>query len=116
MADNRIYLCPGCRRGTGDTSESERDLLNRALANAGLDGEFAVVVGDCMGGCEAPVSIGFNGNGRAGYVFNGVSVVQDMDDILTFCRAYLRAEKGWIVDARALGRLRHCLRARVPGL
>jgi predicted metal-binding protein len=34
--------------------------------------------------------------------------------VLAFCHAYLAAKDGWIEDARPLGRLRHCLRARIP--
>lgn len=85
-----------------------------ALANAGVGDVFEVAEMANLGGCSDPVGIAFQGLGRASYVFSGLVVASDITDIVAFCRAYLAADKGWIVDARPLGRLRHCLRARVP--
>ena len=109
----RVFLCASCRRGGGDVA-TDCDLLRAALAEAGLGEAFRVASVDCMGGCAAPVSVGFQGPGRATYLFNGVTIGEDRGDIIAFCRAWLAADAGWIEDARPLGRLRFCLRARVP--
>ena len=53
--------------------------------------------------------------GRATYVFGALSAA-DADDIARFVAAYRVAPKGWIADARPLGRLRDCLVARVPAM
>ena len=70
----------------------------------------------CMGACESPVSLGLQGAGRASYVFAGVQPTQDAADIAATCQTYLDAPAGWIEDARPCGRLRDCLRARLPAL
>jgi predicted metal-binding protein len=48
-------------------------------------------------------------------VFAGV---QDTDaaDVLNFAKLYDESADGWIEDARPLGRLRFCLKTRVPAL
>lgn len=71
---------------------------------------------ECMGGCDQPASIGLQAPNRASYVFSGVDVQKDADDILTTCTAYLEAKDGWIENALSCGRLRHLLRARIPAL
>ncbi len=114
-APNRILICTGCRRDEG-SGEADRARLSRALAEAGLADDFSIGAAECLSGCEAPVSLGFQGRARASYVFNGVSVAGDIADIVAMCHAYLAAPDGWIADARPLGRLRFRLRARIPAL
>lgn len=112
---NRILICAGCRQDEG-SGEADRALLADALAGAGLADDFSVGAAECLSGCEAPVSLGFQGRARASYVFNGVSLATDIADIIAMCHAYLAAPDGWIGDARPLGRLRFRLRARIPAL
>ncbi|MDN3721950.1 DUF1636 family protein [Roseibium salinum] len=77
---------------------------------------FSIETADCMGACEQPISLALQGEGRATYLFAGLSIPDDIEDIVATGRTYLDAENGWIEDARPCGRLRFCLRARVPAL
>lgn len=117
---NRILLCRTCNREpgpeTGPGFETERDLLADALSGQQLDTRFEVAAVDCMGACEQPVSLAFQGKGRATLVFAGLSIAEDVGDIIATGRAWLAARDGWIEDARPCGRLRLCLRTRIPAL
>ena len=67
----------------------------------------------CLDACDKPVALTFQGAGAA-YVFHGVKLTEDAADIAATARAYLESPDGWIEDARPCGRLRFCLRARLP--
>lgn len=110
----RILICSTCE---GERSrKSEVDTVNDALKRAGLTGQVSVEFAGCIGSCKAPVSIGLQGDGRASYVFSGLDLLDDADDIAATCRAYLNTRKGWIIDAHVCGRLRECLQTRLPAL
>ncbi len=87
------------------------DALRAALAEAGL----AVQVRDwpCMNACSRPVSLAFRAPQKATYLFGDVTP-QDAGDVVAFAKLYAASPDGWIDDARAAGRLRHCLIGRVP--
>ena len=112
---NRILICNTCARAqdAGPLAD-EIDELRNALISAGFATQFEVAEVGCFGGCSDPSGIGFQGQDRASYVFSGTDITSDLKDVLAFCEAYLAAKEGWIEDARPLGRLRHCLRARIP--
>ena len=76
---------------------------------------WEVVIHDCLSVCAEPVSVAAQADGKATYVFAGV---QDTDaaDVLAFAKLYDDSADGWINDARPLGRLRFCLKTRVPAL
>lgn len=87
-----------------------------AALRAVLDRETAPVhVVECLSVCTAPVTLAAQGRGRATYVFAGITA-EDAADIAAFARAYEAAPAGWIEDARPLGRLRFCLKTRVPAM
>lgn len=90
--------------------------MNDALRRAGLADQVNVEFAGCIGSCTAPITIGLQGNGRASYVFSGINLLDDADDIAATTLAYLNARKGWIVDAHVCGRLRECLQTRLPAL
>ncbi len=112
---NRVLICNTCARAS-DAGPLALDVeaLRDALQSAGLAEQFVVAEVGCFGGCSDPSGIAFQGQDRASYVFSGTDLASDLNDVLAFCDAYLRAKDGWIEDARPLGRLRHCLRARIP--
>ena len=102
--ERRILICSTC---AGDGA-------GLAEALAGLNG-WAVEMHPCLSVCEAPVALAAQAAGRATYVFAGLTP-QDAGDVRSFAAAYEAAPAGWIEDARPLGRLRFCLRSRVPAL
>lgn len=110
-----LLICDTCQRDSGTAAE-DRAILTRQLGAAGLADQVSVVASACLGSCADPASIAGQSEGRASYVFSGLTISRDAGDIIAFCRTYLEADRGWIEDARPLGRLRHCLRARIPAL
>ena len=108
-----LLLCATCN---GDNRAADSQAIRRELDRQGLTNQVQLRTVACMGACESPVSLGLQGAGRASYVFAGVRPVQDAADIAATCQTYLDAPAGWIEDARPCGRLRDCLRARLPAL
>lgn len=113
----RIVVCATCAPDKGgEGGETFLRTLREALARDGLGDAVDLASADCMGACAEPVSLALQGEGRASYLFSGVSPMEDVADILATCREYLAAPGGWIVDARPCGRLRLCLKGRIPAL
>ena len=79
-----------------------------------MDG-WDVEMHPCLSVCDEPVAIAAQSEGCATYVFAGLTEA-DADDVVAFAAAYDAADAGWIDDARPLGRLRFCLKTRVPAL
>lgn len=68
----------------------------------------------CMNQCDRPISLALREEGKDIYLFHSVDPTRDLDDALALIKLYQEAEDGTIADARAAGRLRHCLSGRVP--
>lgn len=113
----KILICETCQ-GLGVKTPGPEDLavLAEAIAASDLKDRIKVAGTACLSGCTDPVSIALRGEGRAAYVFSGIDLEADRADILATCRLYLDSPKGWIEDARPCGRLRNCLRARIPAI
>ncbi|KAF0675509.1 DUF1636 family protein [Profundibacterium mesophilum] len=101
----QLVVCRGC---AGDA-----EALAQALAD--LRPGVEVVQAACLSVCAAPVTLAAQGAGRATYVFSGLGT-GDLEDLSAFAEAYEAAPRGWIADARPLGRLRFRLVTRVPAL
>ncbi|EEE38219.1 hypothetical protein RKLH11_2060 [Rhodobacteraceae bacterium KLH11] len=110
----RLSICSSCA-GERDR-DAELRALQRALDQAGLNARVQLDQHACFSSCETPVAIALQGQGLASYIFAGVDVITDAEDIAATCQTYLKSHAGWIEDARPCGRLRMCLRARVPAL
>lgn len=74
-----------------------------------------VVTHDCLSVCAEPVSVAVQADSKATYVFAGITA-QDAGDVVAFVRLFDASADGWVDDARPAGRLRHCLKSRVPAL
>ena len=107
-----ICICNTCAPAASVTVSRLR--LMAAIGAAGLNDTVSVSTAACLGACQTPSSVALQGQGRATYLFSGVSFDTDIDDLIATCRTYLEAPDGWIEDARPCGRLRSCLRARIP--
>lgn len=101
----RLVICSSCDGPGAVLAETLRPQLE------GWD----VVMHDCLSVCAEPVSVAVQAEGRATYVFAGLGV-QDVADIVAFAGLYDAAPDGWVADARPAGRLRYCLKTRVPAL
>ena len=107
MDGMRLTICATCGSGAGE---------GQALADrvrGALPAEWSLRLHDCLGACARPVALAVEAPGRATYLFAGVRA-GDAEDLLAFTRLYAAAPDGWIEDARPAGRLRHCLRGRIP--
>ena len=114
---NLITICSKCEQNNSEIPKRAQELaLQEALKTSGLAQAFSVRWVDCMNVCDEPVTIALQGKTKATYVFAGVSLNTDINDIVTTCQAYLTADGGWIEDAKPCGRLRHCLKSRIPAL
>ncbi|WP_226782090.1 DUF1636 family protein [Oceaniglobus trochenteri] len=103
---HEILICRSCQAGGR--------ALGAALIDAlGVPGGYALRQVDCMTMCGEPVSLAFRSPGKATYLFSGVNA-GDCADIHGFAELYAQAPDGWIEDARRAGRLRLCLKGRVP--
>lgn len=74
-----------------------------------------IVMHPCLSVCNDPVAIAVQGDGGATYVFAGLTDA-DADNVRVFVGLYDAAPSGWIEDARPTGRMRFCLKTRVPAL
>lgn len=101
--NKRLLICSTCM-GEGE-----------ALADALRVEGWEVAMHPCLSVCDDPVAIAAQSTGGATYVFAGLTAA-DAGDVAAFAAAYDAAPAGWIEDARPLGRLRFCLKSRVPGL
>ncbi|TMV10362.1 DUF1636 domain-containing protein [Ruegeria sediminis] len=108
----RLLICTSCS-GSRDRA-AERQAVAEAVARAGLQGRVELAEHACFSACAQPVALGLQGPGLASYVFEGIDPVTDAADIAATCKAYLESPSGWIEDARPCGRLRLCLRSRMP--
>lgn len=77
--------------------------------------DWDVVMHDCLSVCAEPVSLAVQADGKATYVFAGLTDA-DVDDAVAFAALYDTCADGWVADARPAGRLRFCLTSRVPAL
>ena len=102
---DRVTICKGCRGAAGER------LAARLALSLGLIAE--VRLAECLNACGRPLALSVRAEGKAAYLFGGVEADQDAD-ILAFAALYREAPLGEVADARACGRLRHCLLGRIP--
>ncbi|NNE88695.1 MAG: DUF1636 family protein [Silicimonas sp.] len=107
MSTLHLSLCSDC--GTVDI-EVAQDMLRAA----GMPETVAIKPSRCLGPCDRPVVMSLQSPGQAGYVFAGIDLIEDANDVVATCALYCDSDDGWIEDARPCGRLRHLLVARMP--
>lgn len=113
-APHEIVICGSCLE-TENQQGSGIEGLNDRLATI-FGQSFQLVSGPCMNGCDDPVTMAFQGENKATYLFAGIDIARDLGDILAFAGLYHDCPDGWIEDARKAGRLRHCLVGRIPAM
>lgn len=106
-----LHLCATCDPAGFETACNG---LQQALNAANLPA--SVHAQPCMNACADPVSLALQADARATYFFAGINPITDRVDIVATVAAYLNSPHGWIEDATVCGRLRHCLKGRVPAL
>jgi predicted metal-binding protein len=106
----KITICEGCRATDGP-------MLGVAMIGplrAAVAGIADVVTTDCMVVCGAPVSVSVRAPGKAAYLFSGVDLETQIENLATFVRLYAQAPDGIVGDVRPCGDLRFRLVGRIP--
>ena len=70
----------------------------------------------CLNMCDEPLALALRAPCKVAYLFAGLQPDTDLDDTLALIRLYVTAKDGVIADARPAGRLRFCLKGRIPAL
>ncbi len=116
MAD-QIIICASCAaNGAAPEGMDFADELRRLASDDPELSGIEIVTTPCLNVCADPVAMALRGEAKDVYLFSGVSPQADVADTLALLRLYVSAPAGTITDARAAGRLRHCLIGRVPAL
>lgn len=102
----RLLICGTCEGNGAALAQAVRSRLGT---------DWSVEMQECLSVCQEPVAMGVQATGKASYVFAGLSEA-DAADVAGFVRLYDADSDGWIADARPAGRLRFCLKARLPAL
>lgn len=105
-----ITICATCA-AAGQRPEGVA--LADAVREGVRDGTEVRVV-DCLNVCHSPVALSIRAPGKTAYLFAGVDPAAQAPEIRVLADLYATAPNGDIVDARPLGRLRHCLIGRIP--
>ena len=111
-----LQVCHSCLPAKDRVSPDDEACksLQTVLRKAGL--EASVVSVPCLGVCSAPTTLTLQAEKRATYIFKDIDLQEDEADIIATCRMYLVVNDGWIEDARACGKLRHLLHAKIPAI
>jgi len=96
-----VIICEGCG-GTALADRLEVTLQGAKVRRAA-----------CMNVCDDPVTVAFKADGKATYLFAGITP-DDAEDAQAFVTLYNATPDGWIEDARPIGRMRLCLKGRIP--
>ena len=109
MAD-LVFVCDTCG---APESAAEGPGFAEALRAGAPDG-IEVRTVSCLNMCDEPLALALRAPGKVAYLFAGLRPSEDLADTLALLRLYRDAPGGVIEDARPAGRLRFCLRGRVP--
>jgi predicted metal-binding protein len=104
----KVSLCQSCALGRNGFGA----ILAAALAEAGISAQVSTV--DCLSGCTRASALAFRAQGKTAYLFGDLTP-SDLQDLVTFARAYQASPDGKFADARFLGDLRTKALARIPG-
>lgn len=111
-----LHICQSCLGTDTAKPPSDRELAALQAKFIAADMNVTVARVDCLNVCDAPAAISLQAADKASYVFSGIDITADAEDIVATCKAHAKAEMGWITDASECGRLRFCLVARLPSL
>lgn len=100
-----ISICGECKGGGAELADRLAGQLPEGVA---------LRVVSCMNVCSQPVTLAARAEGKAAYLFGGVTP-GDAAGVAAFAGLYADAPDGVIADARPLGPLRFRLIGRIPG-
>jgi len=119
QAIHRIIVCTLCRDpATGIRTGEElcadlRSLLlvddEMALLNYAVEGVA------CMAGCARPLTVAFQSDGKATYLFGSIDRRSDATELVEFAKLYASLADGWCNSGHRPAGLADKTLARVPG-
>ncbi|WP_424988321.1 DUF1636 family protein [Microbulbifer sp. S227A] len=110
-----VQICRSCHvRDQDPQGPGFADALRLALADHPDIRNVVVEDSRCMLNCGEPLAFALSCTGKMAYVFADLRPEHDLDNLLALVRLYWQSPTGAITDARPIGRLRHCLKGRLP--
>jgi len=114
---HRIIVCSLCRESvTGLRSGEElcADLRSRLSAYDDPLPAYAIETVDCMAGCARPLTVAFQADGKASYLFGSIDRATDAAALVEFARLYASLADGWCNSGQRPARLAGKTLARIP--
>lgn len=112
---HRIFICRTCAlAGANPMGSAFADRLRTELVASADFGDVEVRASRCMLVCDAPLAVSLACAGKVSYLFAELRPESDLGNLIELIRLYRASPSGAINDARPIGRLRHCLRGRLP--
>jgi len=114
-SSHRIIVCSLCRdsatglRSGKDLCADLRSRLSETSASS-----IAVETVDCMAGCSRPLTVAFNAQGKASYLFGSIDSGTDAGALVEFARLYASLPDGWCNSGQRPARLAGKILARIP--
>ncbi len=86
--DHVLLICATCQ-GAQSCGDLQRRLNGR------LPDGFTVQTVDCMAGCNAPTTVGFQAKGKAQYLFGAIETDAEIAALAEFAVQYQQSDDGW---------------------
>ncbi|KPA23517.1 hypothetical protein shim_01250 [Shimia sp. SK013] len=110
-----LFVCDTCCAENAAPSGATFAAALRDAARADPDLQALVVkTVSCLNVCSEPLALALRAPEKAAYLFAGIAPETDLADTLAMAKLFVQAEAGDITDARPAGRLRFCLKGRIP--
>jgi predicted metal-binding protein len=119
QAIHRIIVCTLCRdpatgiRTGADLCAELRSLLSAHGEMPLLD--YVVEGIACMAGCTRPLTVAFQADGKASYLFGSIDRRADAAELVEFAKLYASLGDGWCNSGQRPSGLADKTLARIPG-
>ncbi|SFL00706.1 DUF1636 family protein [Shimia haliotis] len=107
--DHFVLICSTCE-GPEGAARLRSDLLPE------LPDCFGIRAVDCLAGCEQPIAVGFQAQGKASYVFGPIEGRADSEALVKFAHQFSASQSGWTSATDRPSALFHKTLARLPAL
>lgn len=119
QAIHSIIVCTLCRDpATGIRTGEDlcADLRSRLSAHdEGTLAGYAVEGIACMAGCARPLTVAFQSDGKASYLFGSIDPRTDAAELVEFAKLYASLADGWCNSGQRPAGLAGKTLARIPG-
>jgi predicted metal-binding protein len=88
MADHFVLICGTCNGPI--PAHKAKETLDSQLPEG-----FSTSLIDCMAGCDRPMTVGLQANGKAQYLFGDIQSPADLSALAEFAHQFRDSEDGW---------------------